>query len=131
MIVIDASVLRAHLGEECEASTIALEILSQVAGEPWACSPLALAEVYAPAADSTETLDRVQHVLRELKVIEVDLTSHAGVILGRLVGECHLSLAGAGTLQLALERDATVVTLDPPLRAACQARGLAVLPTAY
>lgn len=127
MIVLDSSVLLAYLGGARPARERAASAMSEVAGEVWAASPLALAEVLAPAAAaSSEALDRVRHVLGELKVMEVDLTSHAAVILGRLQGETGLPLAAVGTLQLAIERDAIVVTLDADLQAACEARGLQV-----
>ena len=128
MIVLDCTALIGYLGGGVDGRAAA-QALDAVAGERWSCSPLALARVLAPAAaHSPEMLARVQHVLGELDIVEVDPTSHAAVILGRLAAECALPMEAIGTLQLALERDATVVTLDPGLRSVCEARELSVLP---
>jgi predicted nucleic acid-binding protein len=91
VIVLDASVLIAHLDEGDAQHERAVERLLAVAGEPFACSPITRAEVLVGPARA-KRIDVAATALATLGVDDVALGSDAPVRLANLRAETGLKL---------------------------------------
>jgi predicted nucleic acid-binding protein len=121
MIVIDASVLIAHLDERDALHERAIEGLLAAAEQTLGCSPITLAEVFVgPARDGR--LDIARTAVAELGVREVALASDAAARLAQLQAQTNLKLPDCCVLLAAQDGGADgVLTFDDRLtRAAAQ-----------
>lgn len=121
MIVLDASVLIAHLDERDAQHERAVERLLELVEQPLACSVITLAEVLvAPARH--RRLDVAREAIDEIGVLEITLGADAPERLASLRAETSLKLPDCCVLLAAEDaRAAGVLTLDDRLaRAAIQ-----------
>lgn len=125
MIVLDASVLIAHLESTDVHHPHATELLLSVAEHQLAASPLTLAEVLVGPAQ-VDQLDRVQVALRALDVVAVPLGDDAPVRLAQFRANTRLRLPDCCVLLAAATTASTLATFDDKLSAAATALGLTV-----
>ena len=125
MIVLDASVLIAHL----EASDVhhdrATALLIGAVDESLGISPLTLAEVFVGPAQSGN-LDVVQRVIHELKIATIAFCDDAPTRLARMRVSTRLRLPDCCVLLAAETAQAHVATFDDRLAAAAIGLGLTV-----
>lgn len=125
MIVLDASVLIAHLDASDADHDRAFDLLMQLPEEPLAASPLTLAEVLVGPARAG-LLDRAGAALHQLEVASVPLEEDAPVRLAVLRAGTGLRLPGCCVLLAAEQTHAAVATFDDRLAAAARERGFGV-----
>lgn len=125
MIVIDASVLIAHLDARDAHHEAATSLLSDFAGESLVASSLTIAEVLVGPARAGH-LDRAITVLAQLHIRTQHLPEDAPVRLALLRAETNLKLPDCCVLLAAEQTDASVTTFDRRLATAAAERGLAV-----
>lgn len=125
MIVLDASVLIAHLGATDALHDRAVELLVDAADEQLAASPLTLAEVYVGPARAGK-LARAQKALRDLDVTVVPFGDDAPERLATLRSTTGLRLPDCCLLYAAKSVSAEVATFDGRLRSAVVGLGLIV-----
>jgi predicted nucleic acid-binding protein len=123
VIVLDASVLIAHLNATDAHHRRATDLLLAATGEPFAASPLTLAEVLVGPA-RTGLLDRATVVLRQLGVTAVALDGDAPQRLAVMRAATGLKLPDCCVLLAAEQTGAAVATFDEKLAAAARSRGL-------
>lgn len=124
MIVVDASVLIAHLDARDRHHADAAARLAAAAEHPLAASPLTLAEVLVGPARARR-LDAARGALRELGVRELPLPSDAAWRLAALRAETGLRLPDCCVLLDAQEPPAeSVMTFDERLAAEATRIGL-------
>lgn len=123
VIVLDASVLIAHLDSNDVHHDRASTLLLGVAEEPLAASPLTVAEVLVGPA-RTGTLDRASAALRQLDIASIPLNESAPMRLAGLRVSTGLKLPDCCVLLAAEETRGAVATFDGRLAAAGRARGL-------
>jgi predicted nucleic acid-binding protein len=125
VIVLDASVLIAHLdaadAHHERASTLLLGIADEVLG----ASPLSLAEVLVGPARAGQ-LDRATAMLHQLQVASVRLADDASTQLAVLRAGTSLKLPGCCVLLAAEQTHGAVATFDDRLAAAARERGFVV-----
>lgn len=126
MIVLDASVLIAHLDADDANHERATELLLECAVEPLAASRLTLAEVLVGPA-RVGALDQATSALRELDVTGIGLEPDAPVRLAVLRAESGLKLPDCCVLLAAEQVGAAVASFDGRLLAAARRRGLPIL----
>lgn len=126
MIVLDASVLIAHLDGDDAHHERASALLAQVAAESLCASSITVAEVLVGPARAGH-LDRATTVLDQLRVATQPLPEDAPVRLAMLRAETNLKLPDCCVLLAAEQTHATVVTFDERLAAAAAERGMATL----
>lgn len=115
MIVLDASVLIAHLDERDTQHERAVERLLAAAGEPFACSPITRAEVLVGPARAKRT-DVAATALATLGVDDVAPGSDAPTRLAILRADTGLKLPDCCVLLAAQDAAASqVVTFDERL----------------
>jgi predicted nucleic acid-binding protein len=115
VIVLDASVLIAHLDERDAQHDRAVEQLLAAADEAFACSPITRAEVLVGPARGGR-LDVAEAALATLGVDDVALRSDAPSRLAALRAETSLKLPDCCVLLAAQDAAATrVVTFDEQL----------------
>lgn len=125
MIVLDASVIIAHLDEADAYHVRASELLVDAADQALSASPLTLAEVFVGPARSS-TLDAAQTAISELGVVSVPLAQDAPVRLATMRARTGLRLPDCCVLLAAETVDAKVATFDDRLASATVDFGLAV-----
>ena len=125
MIVLDASVLIAHLDASDALHDRAVTLLLGVADEPLRASPLTLAEVLVGPARSG-ALDRASAALRLLEVTSVPLDENAPQRLAVLRAGTGLRMPDCCVLLAAEQMQCPVATFDDRLAAAARANGVAV-----
>lgn len=115
MIVLDASVLIAHLNERDALHSEAVERLLAVAHEPLSCSPITLAQVLVGPA-RLGRLDDARAAIATLGVAQVPFAPDAATRLAVLWAETGFKLPDCCVL-LAAEtvRAAAVLTFDERL----------------
>jgi predicted nucleic acid-binding protein len=129
VIVLDASVLIAHLDEHDAHHERAKRLLAETDGEPLGASAISLAEtLVAPAragrlVDATEALER-------LGVYELPLGDGASGRLAQLRSDTGRKLPDCCVLLAAQERRGTVASFDSALVEAAGELGLSTLPGA-
>jgi predicted nucleic acid-binding protein len=126
VIVLDASVLIAHLDAGDAHHDRAFGLLLALADEPFAASPLTVAEVLVGPARAG-LIDRAAAAVRELQVTTVPIDEIAPARLAALRAATGLKLPDCGVLLAAeLVGGAGIATFDDRLAAAARARGLDV-----
>ena len=123
MIVLDASVLIAHLDASDTHHDAATGLLLDVADEDLVASPLTLAEVLVGPARAG-VLDRAEAALRQLSVVPVPLPDDAPVRLATLRAATGLKLPDCCVVLAAEQVGAVVATFDDRLRGVARERGL-------
>ena len=123
MIVLDASVLIAHLDESDALHARAESALERAASEPLGCSAITLAEVLVGPARSGQ-LEVAQTAMAALEVEEIPLGSDAAVRLATMRAEVGLKLPDCCVLLAAEEAAArAIVTFDEALARAAERSG--------
>ncbi len=125
MIVLDASVLIAHLDATDKHHDRASVLLLQVAGEPVGASLLTLAEVLVGPARAGQ-LDRGTALLDQLDVASVHLDDDAPARLAMLRVGTNLKLPDCCVLLAAEQTHGAVATFDDRLANAATERGFVV-----
>lgn len=123
MIVLDASVLIAHLDATDVHHARAGELLLAVTDEPLGASPLTLAEVLVGPARAGQ-LDRGTASLRQLEVTSVGFQDDAPMRLAVLRAGTGLKLPDCCVLLAAERTHGAVATFDARLADAAAAQGL-------
>lgn len=126
MIILDASVLIAHLDRTDAHHDRAQQLLLDAADEDLAASPVTLAEVLVAPARAGQ-LDRATAALGVLGVRSVPLDADAHVRLAALRAGTGLKLPDCCVLLAAEQRRATMATFDDRLAAAGRDHGHLVL----
>lgn len=127
MIVLDASVLIAHLDQEDALHAVARQRLRTAAaqGRGFGASTITLAEVLVlPTREGR--LGSMRAALRTLDVDELPLPPHAAERLAALRSETSLKLPDCCVLLAAEEASGGVLTFDERLARAAAERGLTV-----
>ncbi|HEX3841926.1 MAG TPA: PIN domain-containing protein [Acidimicrobiales bacterium] len=125
MIVLDASVLIAHLDRSDTHHQLATSLLADSADEPLSASSITVAEVLVGPARAGH-LDRAITVLDQLHIATQHLPEDAALRLALLRAETDLKLPDCCVLLAAEQTGAAVVTFDRRLATAATGRGLAV-----
>lgn len=123
MIVLDASVLIAHLADDDVHGLEALEILDTE--EELAIHPLTLAEcLVGPARLGRE--EEALAIIERLGIQQVPMPPGQPLALARLRASTRLKLPDCWVLAAVLETPASVATFDAALVAAAKKLGIAV-----
>ena len=125
MIVLDASVLIAHLEVTDAHHQRATEVLLATAGEALGASPITLAEVFVGPARAGQ-LDRAAAAIEDLQVEAVPLGADAPARLAALRAETGLRLPNCCVLYAAQTANAALATFDDRLAAAATHHNLTV-----
>jgi predicted nucleic acid-binding protein len=126
VIVLDASVLIAHLNERDTHHDRASRLLAETGVEPLGASTITLAEtLVAPARRGR--LDDVVTALDRLGVTELSLADGASGHLARLRAETGCKLPDCCVLLAAQEHGGTVASFDSALVNAADGLGLSIL----
>jgi predicted nucleic acid-binding protein len=126
VIVLDASVLIAHLDAQDAHHARADQLLAETSPQPLGASPITLAEVLvAPAR--TGRLDRANAALKRLGVAPIALVDDASLRLAVLRAGTNLRLPDCCVLLAAETADASIATFDDRLASAAAERGHVVL----
>ena len=125
MIVLDASVLIAHLEVTDAHHQRATEVLLATAGELLGASPITLAEVLVGPARAGQ-LDRAAAAIEDLQVEAVPLGADAPARLAALRAETGLRLPDCCVLYAAQTANAALATFDDRLAAAATHHNLTV-----
>ena len=124
MIVVDASVLIAHLDENDALHDRAVEALLATAEQPLACSPITLAEVLVGPARADRLRD-ARGAITDLGVAEIPLGDDAAARLAALRAETALKMPDCCVLLAAEDGQAEMVlTFDNRLARATEQRRL-------
>jgi len=126
VIVLDASVLIAHLDGRDAHHERAGSLLLAVADQPFVASPLSLAEVLVGPARAGR-IDRATASLHQLEVVSVPLGKGAPVRLAVLRAETGLRLPDCCVLLAAEQVRGAVATFDGRLAATAGELGFAVM----
>lgn len=125
MIVLDASVLVAHLNLSDAHHERATNLLMEAAGHEFGASPITLAEVLVGPARSG-ALDRANAVLAELGVQDLGLSDGAPGRLAVLRATTGLKLPDCCVLLAAEQDQAELATFDERLASVARERGIRV-----
>lgn len=125
MIVLDASVLIAHLDGTDLHHERASALLYDAAGEVLAASPITLAEVLVGPARAGK-VDQGTALLHDLDVTSVPLLEEAPVRLAMLRAGTGLKMPDCCVLLAAEQTHSALATFDGRLATAATERGLAV-----
>ena len=123
MIVLDASVLIAHLDATDSLHERADRLLAASGSETLSASVVTLAEVLV-GPSRTGAVDRALAALEQLAVLAVPIEPATPVRLALLSAETGLTLPDCCVLLAAAESGAAVATVDDRLAAAATSRGL-------
>ncbi len=124
MIIVDASVLIAHLDERDAHHARALERLLDLAEHPFGTSPITVAEVLVGPARQGR-LDDARDALNAMSLTEVPFGASASSRLALLRSETGLKLPGCCVILAAEDAPAEVIlTFDARLEGAAASRGL-------
>ena len=127
MIVLDASVIIAHLDATDEHHRSAAQLLADNAVEEWAASAVTLAEVLVGPARRGES-ERVNNLLARWGVHAVAVPEDAPLQLAALRSRTPMRLPDCCVLLAALQHGAAVATFDNRLAEAARAQGVRVVP---
>lgn len=123
MIIVDASVLIAHLDGRDAQHDVAVERLLASAGSPIGCSSITLAEIVVGPARNAR-LDVARDAIALLGVREVPVPADVAVRLARLRARTNLKLPDCCVLLAAQDERATaVLTFDARLDHAAASLG--------
>jgi predicted nucleic acid-binding protein len=124
VIVLDASVLIAHLDGSDRHHADAQSLLEANTQEPLGASPITLAETLVSPARADRLAD-AQTALRQLGVDELTLGENAPGRLAQLRTDTGLKLPDCCVLLAAQDHDARVASFDTDLLKAAHKLGLA------
>lgn len=119
MIVLDASVLIAHLDGSDAHHAEAKRLLGATGGEPLGASVITLAETLVSPA-RTGRLDDAKTALERLGIDELDLGHDAPTRLAQLRADARLKMPDCCVLLAAQEHQAAVASFDSSLLAAAR-----------
>ena len=125
MIVLDASVLIAHLDERDNHHERASRLLAETGAEPLGASTITLAETLVAPARAGR-LEDVVAALSRLGVTELSLADGASGQLARLRAETGCKLPDCCVLLAAREYGGTVASFDSALVSAANTLGLRI-----
>jgi predicted nucleic acid-binding protein len=125
VIVLDASVLIAHLDANDVCHERATMLLLEVAGEQFTASHLTLAEILMGPARAGE-IDRAVAALTQLGIAGVGLNADSPARLAALRARTGLKLPDCCVLLVAQDVQGKVATFDDRLTAAARDHGLGV-----
>jgi predicted nucleic acid-binding protein len=124
VIVVDASVLIAHLDERDAHHARALELLLGLASHPLGASPITIAEVLVGPADQGR-LDDARDALDAMGLREVPFGASASRRLALLRSQTRLKLPDCCVILAAEDAPAeAILTFDARLDEAAASRGL-------
>ena len=126
MIVLDASVLIAHLSRTDPHHDRADGLLARQIDDDFGVSTLTLAEMLVTPTREGR-LEDVQRALANLELVELTLPDTAAVSLARLRHETRLKLPDCCVMLTASHYDARVASFDAKLMTAAAAQGLALV----
>ena len=126
MIVLDASVLIAHLDERDAHHERASRLLADTGAEPLGVSTITLAETLV-APTRAGRLEDVLAALDRLGVTKLPLGDEAPARLARLRAEVGCKLPDCCVLLAAQELGGTIASFDSALMDAAEALGLSTL----
>ncbi len=124
MIVLDASVLIAHLDRHDAHHQAAGERLLERAEQPFGSSSISLAEVLVGPVRAG-SLQRAQEALRALEVTEIPLADGAARRLAALRAETQLRLPDCCVLLAAQDTGGSVLSFDRRLAREAERLGVA------
>lgn len=127
MIVLDASVIIAHLDADDAHHDRATELLIDAVDNELLVSPQTLAECYVGPARSG-TLDRAKAQISRLEIQSVDIAGPDAERLAVVRAETGLRMPDCCVLLAAQSANATLATFDARLARAAVSLGLAVRP---
>ncbi len=125
MIVLDASVLIAHLDSSDANHERATKLLLKAADDPLGASPLTLAEVLVGPARA-DRLEAALSALGELDVTTIRLAEDAPARLASMRATTRLRLPDCCVLLAARDAQAAVATFDDRLALSARDAGLSV-----
>jgi predicted nucleic acid-binding protein len=126
LIVLDASVLIAHLNASDQHHVRAHGLLEAIVDEPWGASDVTLAEALVTPA-RVGHLEAVESALVALDVQEVPLGSGASGRLAEMRAEVGLKMPDCCALLAAENNEAALATFDAQLISAAEKLGVAVV----
>lgn len=126
MIVLDASVLIAHLDATDAHHARAKRLLADTGAEPLAASPITIAETLVDPARS-DRLPAARAALSKLGVEELSLGDDAAAHLAELRAGTRRKLPDCCVLLAARENDAALASFDADLVEAARGLGLRAL----
>jgi len=129
LIVLDASVLIAHLNDSDQHHAKAKALLKTISSEPWGVSAVTLAEVLVYPARGGR-LAEAEAVLVALDVQEIPLGSAASGRLAEMRADVGLKMPDCCVLLAAQNNEAPLATFDAGLLAAAGKLGIEVVPDA-
>jgi predicted nucleic acid-binding protein len=127
VIVLDASVLIAHLDSTDLHHAEAERLLEESGGAPLAASAITLAETLVSPARNGRLKD-AESVMRRLGVEELAIGTDAAPRLATLRAETGLKMPDCCVLLAALDREATVASFDFSLLASARELNLQTAP---
>jgi predicted nucleic acid-binding protein len=127
VIVLDASVIIAHLDSTDQHHRAAAQLLADNAFDEWASSAVTLAEVLVGPARRGEG-ERVNDLLTRWGVHAVAVPEDASLRLAALRSKTPMKLPDCCALLAALQFGAAVATFDDRLAEAARRQGLRVVP---
>lgn len=127
MIVLDASVLIAHLDDSDQHHRRAQSLLEAISDEPWGASNITLAEALVTPARTGHLLE-AETILVGLDVREVPLGSAAPGRLAEMRAEVGLKLRDCCVLLAAENNEAALASFDADLISAAETLGVKVAP---
>jgi predicted nucleic acid-binding protein len=123
VIVLDASVLIAHLDGSDRHHEQARDLLGASRSEPLGASPITLAETLVPPARAGR-LDDAEAALQRLGVTELQLGTDAPRRLATMRAKVGLKMPDCCVLLAAQDHEGIVASFDSGLRAAARKLGL-------
>lgn len=123
MIVLDASVLIAHLDGSDRHHAKARTLLEAHSGEPLGASPITLAETLVSPARAGRLVD-AEAALQQLGVQELPLREGAPGRLAEMRAEVGLKMPDCCVLLAAQDHEGVVASFDAALLAAARTLGL-------
>jgi predicted nucleic acid-binding protein len=123
VIVLDASVLIAHLDQHDAHHALATERLLEAADQRFGASPITLAEILVAPIRAGRQAD-AQTALRTLDVAEIPLSANAAPRLAALRAETMLKLPDCCVLLAAQDSDGVVLSFDDRLAREAARHGL-------
>jgi predicted nucleic acid-binding protein len=126
VIILDASVLIAHLDASDAHHEAARGLLENSGGETLAASAITLAETFVSPARAGR-LKEVESAVRQLGVEEIAIDLAASGHLAALRAGTRLKMPDCCVLMAAVDREALVASFDASLLAAAQELGLKTL----
>jgi predicted nucleic acid-binding protein len=124
VIVLDTSVLIAHLDGGDAHHEKARDLLASTGAQPLGANPVTLAETLVSPARAGRLAD-AQTALRRLGVDELPIGAHAAARLAQLRAELGLKLPDCCVLAAAEEHAGKVASFDSALLEAARTLGLA------